>query len=152
MAPTYHQQIPEGYAFVEPRDVTTVRGLLTAAEALNIDPAVVRTQMGGYLAPSEVVELFLETSFDSAAESGTIVSTSEKSATLSEFGFVADGETGEGEESGEGELVAPKKTAAKPEWVAFAVAKSASTDEPLTEEQANELTTAQLIERFGASE
>lgn len=174
MAPTLHQQIPEGDAFVEPRDVETVRGLLAAAEALGLDPAVVRTQSGGYLAPAEVVDLFLENS----AETAAVVTTTQEP--VDEFGFLTEPDAGTGEvpagdgdgnseqpggEAGEqsdpdgageqtdgDELVEPKKTAAKPEWVAYAVAKSAQTDEPLTEEQATALTTAQLIERFGASE
>lgn len=162
MAPTRHQQIPEGEAFVEPRNVETVRGLLAAAEKLNLDPSVVRTQSGGYLAPAAVVEAFL-------ADSPEGVDVTEHDDSVDEFGFAkvdteeagSDSEsTGSDTEGTEGdtgsepvtEIEQPAKSAAKPEWVAFAVAKSAGTDEPLTEEQANALTTAQLIERFGASE
>lgn len=44
----------------------------------------------------------------------------------------------------------PAKTAPKPEWVAWAVAQSAATDEPLTAEEADQLyTKPELIENFG---
>ena len=72
-----HQQIPEGHAFVEPRDVETARGLIAAAESIGVDPAVVRTQQGGYLAPTEVVEAWeggddtvVTTADDLAADTG----------------------------------------------------------------------------------
>lgn len=44
----------------------------------------------------------------------------------------------------------PAKTAPKADWVAWAVAKSAETDEPLTTEEADQLyTKPELIENFG---
>jgi len=118
-----HQQIPEGHAFVEPRDVETARGLIAAAESLDIDPAVVKTQQGGYLAPVEVVE---------AWEGGddTVVTTADDLATGG-----ADGE--EGDER-------PSKSSDKQSWVDFA--KTQGYDE------AEDLTKSQLIERYGATE
>jgi hypothetical protein len=118
-----HQQIPEGHAFVEPRDVETARGLIAAAESIGVDPAVVRTQASGYLAPIEVVE---------AWEGGddTVVTTADDVAS----------ETG-GDETPDGP---PAKSASKGDWVEYAVGQGYDESEDLSK--------SQLIERFGATE
>lgn len=107
-----HQQIPEGHAFVEPRDVETARGLIAAAEGLGIDPAVVKTQQGGYLAPTEVVE---------AWEGGddTVVTTADDLETANE-------ETGDER---------PAKTADKGTWVDYAKTQGYDESEELTKSQ-----------------
>ena len=137
MAPTYNQQIPEGDAFVEPRNVETVRGLLTAAAELGLESSVVRTQQGGYLAPVKVVAKFQESVEDDTATITSAPSTEEE-----------DEETEETEEEPEVEDeetdAPPAKNASKADWEAYAVANGYEPDEGLTKEQ--------LIERFGASE
>lgn len=48
-----------------------------------------------------------------------------------------------------GEVVRPKDYAPKPEWVRYAVAVTADTDNPLSEWDADDLTKTELIERYG---
>lgn len=42
--------------FYGPRSRSNARALLASAEALELDPSVVRTTQGGYLVPSELIE------------------------------------------------------------------------------------------------
>lgn len=57
--------------------------------------------------------------------------------------------TGDAPEADGGELRAPAKTAPKPDWVAFVVAKTADTDSPVTVEEADQMNKSDLIELYG---
>lgn len=129
MAPIRHQQIPEGEAFVEPISGETARGLLAAAEELGLGPEAVRTQQGGFLAPAEVVEKWQE------GDTGDAEITTRQ-----------DVETAAAEENAEAGKAneAPAASASKADWVAYAEANGYDASEDLTK--------AQLIERYGATE
>lgn len=107
-----HQQIPEGQAFVEPRDVETARGLIAAAESLDLDPAVVRTQAGGYLAPVEVVEAW-------EGGSDTVVTTADDLAAAEPA-----------EQDGP-----PAKSASKGDWLDYAKSQGFDESEDLSKSQ-----------------
>ena len=129
-----HQQIPEGQAFVEPRDVETARGLIAAAEALEVDPALVRTQQGGYLAPVDVV-----TKWQEDGELGDDVSVTEAPKPTA-----PDEPALQSTDDGDAAPEAPAKSASKGDWVEYATTQGYDESEGLTQ--------AQLIERYGASE
>lgn len=130
MAPIRHQQIPEGHAFVEPRNPDTARALLEAAESLDLEAGVVRTQQGGYIAPTEVVEKYQATVGDDAGE----VTTSEQ---------LAEAQAAEAKTAEAGDDV-PAKSASKGDWVAYAASQGYDESEGLTKDE--------LIERYGAAE
>jgi hypothetical protein len=110
MAPIQHQQIGEGDAFVEPISADTAKGLLAAAEELELGPEVVRTQLGGFLAPVEVVEKWQE------GDTGD--------AEVTIPGAEPDAEDGP-----------PAASASKADWEAFAVAQGYDAEEGLTKAQ-----------------
>jgi hypothetical protein len=128
MAPIQHQQIGEGEAFVEPISADTAKGLLAAAEELELDPGVVRTQLGGFLAPAEVVEKWQEGDTGDAQ-----VTTPEDAAQAAADANAEAADDGR-----------PAASASKADWEAYAVDNGYDADEGLTK--------AQLIERYGASE
>jgi hypothetical protein len=50
--------IENGYAYVSPRTSETARALLDAAKAVNQEPYVVRTTIGGYIVPEAVAKKY----------------------------------------------------------------------------------------------
>jgi hypothetical protein len=142
-----HQQIPEGDAFVEPRNLDTVRGLLDAAAALDLDSSVIRTQSGGYLAPADVVAKWQddggEATVTKSGESRPEPLTAEQSTETQADGSQTLIEAPDpGSETASAE--APAKSASKGDWEAYAQTQGY--------DSAEELTKAELIERYGASE
>ena len=129
-----HQQIPEGTAFVEPRNVDTVKGLLAAAKELDVDPSTVRTQQGGYLAPTDVVAKWQEGEVGDDVE----VTEAPKPERADAPEVQDDGEVADLQPE------APAQSASKADWEAYAAGQGYDPAEGLTK--------AELIERFGASE
>jgi hypothetical protein len=50
--------IPDGYGFVAGRSRETAKAILAAAEAAGVDPGLVQTIAGGYLAPEKAVRQY----------------------------------------------------------------------------------------------
>lgn len=108
--------------FYGPRSRANARALLAAAETLGLDPGVVRTQAGGYLAPHEVVEIVVgvqdiqpDTEYE-GEETGT-----EEQVADAQGGTEEGGVPGE---PGTDDLKRPSQADSKADWLAYATAKS----------------------------
>lgn len=65
--------IPEGHAFVAGRSRDRARLLLDAAAELGLTATVVRTQVDGYIVPSEVADLVANAAAGEAADEVEVV-------------------------------------------------------------------------------
>jgi hypothetical protein len=144
--------IPKGEALIPGRSRDNARAALDAAKAAGLEPYVVKTVQEGYLVPEAVVEHYKAPEGSAEPE---VAEADPDAPNGGEAGEAIDGENaGETQptdpQETESELKAPAKSASKGDWVDYAVAASKDTDSPLSEEEANALTQAQLIERFGA--